>query len=214
LAHLQLPRLHAEIQAVGLDVDGVLRDTAYDAYVALCKTVDELGGVVPSFNDFVHSYETNALAYYARCGVKETEKVHSVYYRHVRSHDNVLPYDDVQGFLEHLGNLHVKIFVVSSHSTEKLHEWFATHGLGESLACIRGSSRNKEFCIHESCEEIGVDPRATCYIGDWGLDMRAARANGILSIGVTRGYGSYTGLMRSGAVHVVDHLSELVPLIV
>jgi phosphoglycolate phosphatase-like HAD superfamily hydrolase len=212
LAHLKLPHPHVEIHAVGLDVDGVLRDTGYDAFVALCKTVEELGGTPPAFSDYVHDYESKALEYYAHCGVKATDQVHSAYLRNLRPHDDVFPYEDVRAFLAHLHSLQLKVFVVSGHSTEKLHEWFAFHGLQENFVCVRGSSRNKEFCIRESCEEIGIDPRTTCYIGDMGLDMRAARANSLVSIGVTRGYESYASLMRSGANHVANDLSELLPL--
>jgi len=213
MAHLQLSRQRVEIHAVGLDVDGVLRDTAYDSFVALCKTIEELGGTAPSFSNFVHDFESNALAYYAHCGVKEMEKIHSVYYRHLHPHDSVLPYDDVLGFLEHLRSLRLKVFVVSGHNTERLQEWFVAQGLRDNLECLRGSSKNKKICIRESCEEIGIDPCNTCYIGDWGLDMRAASANGLIPIGMTRGYESYASLIRSGAIHVVENLNELVPLI-
>lgn len=212
MATLLLPQMQVETLAVGLDVDGVLRDTAYNAYAACCKTVEELGGIPPSFNDFVHGYESDFHAYYRQCGVQDVERVYPVFLRHVGAPDDAAPFPDVNDFLSHLEHLELKVFAVSSHPTEQLHEWFAAHGIDDHMLCIYGGSRDKRACIQNACESVSVDPKSACYVGDWGLDMRAAKAVGLLPIGITRGYSSRAGLTASGAAHVVDHLSELVGL--
>lgn len=209
LAKLLLPQKQHNLLAVGLDVDGVLRDTAYKAFCALCRTVEELGGTVPSFDHFIQGFESDALSYYRQCGVTETEKIKSVYYRHVGNHDETPPFADVHNFLLHLKNVEVKMFVVSSHPTQELRGWFSDHRINDHLLGIYGGSRDKRVCIRNACEQIGVDPQSACYIGDWGLDMRAAKFLGLLPIGITRGYASRLGLVASGAAHVIEHLSEL-----
>ena len=214
MATLRLPYAQVELLAVGLDVDGVLRNTAYSAYIALCKTVEELGGTTPSFDRFVRDYESDFHAYYRQCGVLNLEQVCSVYTRHIgTTEENAFPFADVKSFLTHLECLDIKVFVVSSHPAEKLHDWFTAHNIDDHILRVYGGSRNKRTCIKNACEDIGVDPKSACYVGDWGLDMRAAKAAGLTPIGITRGYTSRAGLMLSGAACVVDHLDELVCLI-
>lgn len=213
MATLLLPARQVRVQAIGLDVDGVLRDTAQDAYIALCKTVEELGGKAPAFNDFVHEYESDAVPYYRRCGVKGgEEEIYSTYMRHICQHETVLPFEDVTTFLSSVRDLGLQVFTVSSHPTHKLYQWFVTHGISEHMSCIYGGSRDKRACLRNACRDIRVASESVCYVGDWGLDMRAAKVAGLLPIGITRGYPSQAGLLASGAIHVVDHLHELTGL--
>lgn len=213
MATLHLSHALVETRAIGLDVDGVLRDTAYVAYQALCKTVDELGGIAPAFDAFVQGYESDYRTYYRSCGVQDVERIYPVYSRYVGAPDSVPPFPDVADFLSHLQDHDVKVFVVSSHPTEQLHSWFAAHGIDDHMLCVFGGSRDKRDCIRGALASVDIPSFAACYVGDWGLDMRAAKAVGLTPIGITRGYPSKTGLLASGAAHVVEHLHELVEMI-
>jgi len=214
VATLALPHRRMELRAIGVDVDGVLRNTGYLAYLAAAKTIAELGGSSPTFADYVHEYESDVLTYYSSRGVKEElEKIDTVFFRHANMHDDTPPFDDVRDFLAHAQSRDVTVFAVSGHPTEQLHEWFVTQGIDDHLFCIFGGSRDKRACITNACKKIGVDHAMTCYVGDWGVDMRAARGVGVVPIGITRGYETRTILESNDAAHVIDHLHELSPLI-
>jgi phosphoglycolate phosphatase-like HAD superfamily hydrolase len=197
-----------EVHAVGLDVDGVLRNTGFPAYEAFCAAVEELNGTVPTFDRFVAEYVSSHLPFYSACGVSDLDLVHPTFQKHWKHHDNVAPFADVPDFLTHLESLDLRVFVVSSHPTEKLHTWLKEHDLHPHIKEIRGGSRDKEVCLRESCTTLGIQTRSMLYFGDWGLDMRAAQTVGGTAVGVTRGYNSRNALVRSGAHHVIDHLSE------
>ncbi len=209
MARFSLNEINIEVHAVGLDVDGVLRDTGYPAYLALCSAVEELEGQVPTFDHFVHGYTSAYYPYYRSQGVVADDAViNAAFIKHWKHHDNIAPFADVPDFLAHLQSLGVDVFVISSHPTEKLQIWFEEHNFHPHIKQVRGGSRDKEVCLRESCTTLGIPTRSMLYFGDWGLDMRAARAIGGTGIGVTRGYDSRHALVRSGAHHVIDHLSE------
>lgn len=57
--------------------------------------------------------------------------------------------------------------------------------------------------------EHALDPHRTAMVGDRGSDILAARANGLVGIGVTFGFGSRLELEAAGAARIVDGLAEL-----
>ena len=207
MATLVLPEAEFSLEAVGLDVDGVLRDTGYHIYEASCKTIAELGGVPPSYEEFITSQGGDLVTYYAYCGVSRSkEEIYAVY-------DKVVPFDDVDDFMTGLVSRGVKLFVVSSHPRENLRLWFLEHKLHDHLLDFQGGSRDKPLHIQEACQRLEVNPARACYVGDWGLDMKAAIAAGALPIGITRFYNTELILLQAGAKCVVRHLSDLAGMI-
>ncbi len=71
----------------------------------------------------------------------------------------------------------------------------------EALAGLRGEEDPEEF--HKGC----------AMVGDRHFDIYGARNNGVTSIGVTYGYGSFEELREAGADYIVDTVSELEHLI-
>jgi phosphoglycolate phosphatase len=61
-------------------------------------------------------------------------------------------------------------------------------------------------------EEQSLKPSRTVMIGDRKHDIRGARANGVLPIGVTWGYGSRDELVDAGAMQLVESWTELAEL--
>jgi phosphoglycolate phosphatase-like HAD superfamily hydrolase len=199
------------LAAIGLDVDGVLRNTAIHAYFASCKVISGNGGTAPALDAFVRDLNLDFLTYYQACGAKlaTIDELLEKFRACVKVHDDEQPFPDVAEFLVTLRHLGVKVFAVSSHPQEKLHGWFKAHGLDDHFVHFSGGSRDKAVCIAKACEELRVNPSAVAYVGDWGLDMRGAAGAGVLPIGITRGYEVRQGLYESGAAHVVDHLLEV-----
>ena len=63
--------------------------------------------------------------------------------------------------------------------------------------------------VHECMDEMGVDSTQTTVIGDAVLDMQMAAASGARALGVSFGVADNTALRNAGAIHIVDHFSDL-----
>jgi phosphoglycolate phosphatase-like HAD superfamily hydrolase len=218
VAILNLPRKKVRIHAVGLDVDGPIRNTGLHAFEAFCKTVEQLGGVRPELHSFVRDYRSGwgKEHYIGQCGILDlpSHEVRDAYRNNLRPrHEHVPPCEDLLQFLGHSKQCGLKLFVVSGDNHERLLAWFDTHNLHVHFHSVQGSSNDKIDALRETCENIGIDPCDAAYVGDWGLDMRAALEVGLVPIGITRGCETRGALLESGAAYVVDTLLELQGLI-
>jgi phosphoglycolate phosphatase-like HAD superfamily hydrolase len=190
-----------------------VRNTGHKCYLADAEALREFGIEPLPFHSYVKEYESDPARYYAKFGIKDHGSVHERFYHHVGETDKEPPFDDVLGFLEHMEKCRVTVFAVSGHPLHKLHSWFAEHKIAQHFKCVYGGSRNKVACLRNACRDVHADPGAVCYVGDWGLDMRAANTAGPIPIGITRGHDSRSALIDSGAWHVVEHLHEFGGLI-
>ena len=62
-------------------------------------------------------------------------------------------------------------------------------------------------------EQIGIAPTNIVYVGDSSVDMRTARASGMKAVGVSWGFRSVEELRATGALAIIDHPSDLLPLL-
>jgi len=209
---LFLPEGPVEICAVGLDIDGVQRDTAYLAYRTLAQTIVTLGGTPPSYVQWVRQYSHDFLGFYRSCGVSHTVERITEVYRGILQYaeDATAPFDDVASFLAYIDTCGLPAFVVSGVRIQLQFEWFVKHGIHEYFAHVVSSfGRPKVRLLEDACLALAIPFRAACYVGDLACDMQDARAAGLIPIGMTRGYDTRDVLTEAGAALVVDHLEEL-----
>lgn len=83
---------------------------------------------------------------------------------------------------------------------------FLTRTYGPDLA---GALDDKADLIRHILARENLDPGTTVMIGDRMFDCRAARANGLNSIGVLWGYGSREELLEAGADRLVARPDEI-----
>jgi HAD superfamily hydrolase (TIGR01549 family) len=212
MARLYLPERDIPLKACGLDVDGVLRDTGMHIYEATCRTIVDLGGTAPSYIDYLLAQDAHEeYLLVERCGVVAShEEIDEAYLQRVPSHDDEPPFEDVHSFLAELAARNLKLFVVSRHENDLLTDWFRNHRLDHHIERLQGSSRDKSGHIREICAHLGVSPEETCYVGDMGGDMKAAKAAGTVPIGITRAYETREILRSAGAEEIIEHLPELI----
>jgi phosphoglycolate phosphatase len=84
----------------------------------------------------------------------------------------------------------------------------AVHG-----ATPDGSLDDKALLVARLLEAERLDPAASVMVGDREHDIRAARGNGVRSVGVTYGYGSRAELEVAGADFFCDTPTEIVALV-
>jgi phosphoglycolate phosphatase-like HAD superfamily hydrolase len=214
MATINLLGRKVPITVFGFDVDGVLRDTGYQAFINCQLAVAELGGIPPEFDDFVHDWGGLLIEYYRKCGVTASDdEIRKVNLARIAEHDLVAPFEDVAETLEHLKLSGLRMFALSGHETDKLQAWFTMHELHPRFSHIRGDGREKINHLIDLCKQMDVDPSGVCYVGDWGQDMRAAKEVGLIPIGLMRSHSTKDTLLRNGASLVIDHLSELTMLV-
>jgi phosphoglycolate phosphatase len=76
---------------------------------------------------------------------------------------------------------------------------------------LDGRFDDKAELMRHLLDAEGLDPAACVMIGDRAQDMRAARANGVDTLGVLWGYGSRAELIEAGASRIVERVHELAP---
>ena len=67
--------------------------------------------------------------------------------------------------------------------------------------------------LRYAAQLLGVDPVDCVYVGDAAVDVLAARAAGMASVGVTWGAGLRDDLLAAAPDHVVDSVAELAALL-
>ena len=71
---------------------------------------------------------------------------------------------------------------------------------------------SKTALLGRLLEEQSLDPATTCMVGDRNFDIEAARANGVISIAVTYGYGTSEELESARPDHTCGAVADLLPM--
>ncbi|MSR70990.1 HAD family hydrolase [Candidatus Kaiserbacteria bacterium] len=202
------------ISAVGLDADGVIRDTGYVAYITVCKIIEHFGGKAPPYADFILK-EFDHPTYCRRHGAHmDMDQFRKMYYEVHPPDLEGLPFSDVVGFCKSVALMGLDLFVVSSCREDWLLPWFERHSMGAHFAYIVPQARPKDAHLVDVCRQLGVEPEVMMYVGDMGHDMHAATTAGAIPVGITRGHHEENASLRSvGAKLVVQSLEHLSVLI-
>ena len=67
--------------------------------------------------------------------------------------------------------------------------------------------------VREIVTCLQIPSAACCYLGDTGVDMQTARQADMLAVGATWGFRDAAELTQAGAQYLIDHPSELLPLL-
>ena len=76
-----------------------------------------------------------------------------------------------------------------------------------------GSLDNKSELLRELLVSRSLKPQETIMVGDRKHDVIAAKSNGLISIGVTYGYGSASELTEAGVNYLCHSPTEVVSVI-
>jgi phosphoglycolate phosphatase len=92
------------------------------------------------------------------------------------------------------------------------------HGIAQRLDGIFGPDfdghlDDKAHLVARAVERTATAATAVLLVGDRGIDMRAARENGLSGVGVAWGYGSRDELEEAGASWVCEGLGDLSALL-
>lgn len=86
-------------------------------------------------------------------------------------------------------------------------------GLRDRFATVAGPELHapepKRTTLGRTLDELGVPPGDAVMVGDRRFDIEAARAHGVVSVGVTWGHGTTEELRAAGADRIVDAPAQL-----
>jgi phosphoglycolate phosphatase len=114
------------------------------------------------------------------------------------------PYPGVRELLSALASRGVPFAVLSNKPDELAKKVVAGLFPFYSFALVRGESpdfprKPDQASALDACARLGVEPGATLYLGDSGVDMRTAKAAGFLALGALWGFRSEAELREAGA---------------
>lgn len=97
-------------------------------------------------------------------------------------------YPEVPEVISALRNSSKKLVVISSHPSNNLIDEAREYGIVDLFDDIVGSVVNKAEAIRRTVTSWDIPKKMTVYIGDMVSDIIAAKAAGVNSIALTRGY--------------------------
>jgi 2-phosphoglycolate phosphatase len=209
------------VRAVLFDIDGTLLDTrdawvaAFDAGLAAIRKKSILGSEAAQWIG-----TPIEVIYAERCGlagdelakaVREFQKVEAESVR-----EGMRAYPGIREAIAALGAW--KLAAVTNKRHDTAVEALRVTGLLPYFALVLGGDsvpRKKPAPdpVLRAAESLGVEPTECVVVGDTENDVRAAKAAGARSIGVTWGYGSRDRLEAAGVVYLIETPDALPPLL-
>lgn len=196
------------------DLDGTLTDpgegiTACFRYALerlgrACPPAEELARYIgppirPAFGEMLQSEDARL--------VEEAVAAYRERFATVGLYENRV-YDGVPEMLAGLRSAGFLLFVATSKPQPYAEEVLRHFSLDSYFEDVQGNELggrldDKAELVRELLTRRGLRAEQSSMVGDRRHDVRAARANGLRSVGVTYGYGGEEELRNAGADHVV-----------
>jgi phosphoglycolate phosphatase len=208
------------IKNVLFDLDGTLTDPGEGITRSLQFALGELGLACPApaeLHIHIGPPVRDALAIILKTTdqtlVEEALRLYRVRFSETGIYENVV-FDGVPEMLAALCASSRRLFVATSKPlvfTEKIMKHFRLSDYFEGIygSELNGKLDNKVELICHILKNAGLRPDETLMVGDRMYDIRGARENGCMSLGVTYGYGSEEELRSAGADLICESPREI-----
>ena len=210
-----------DIQAVIFDADGTILDTRELIFQAYEHVLSQHGYDVPSREIIFDEVRGNAadVTYRKRAvhhDPDELVKIHRLFQaEHVDLWSAYEGLHDLLGAVKHAG---MKMGICTSRgaAVEQMLEDAHVKEFFDSIVhadMVQNHKPHPEPLLRVLAE-LGVAANNAVMIGDTDADIGAGKAASVaFTIGITHGVGSRELLEETGADYIVDHLSEILPLV-
>lgn len=210
------------VENILFDLDGTLVDSSGAIRASLAHALERIGGRFPEdlpvtgmiglpLLDILRQHfgvvgepAEQAIAYYR-----------SHYDRHARA--ATIVYEHIDTVLSHLHGAGLRLYVATVKPAPIARKVLREMGLSNCFDGVAGSSmdhrlRDKAGIIRALVREHGLAPQRSAMVGDRAQDVAGARANGLLAVGVTWGFGSAGELAAAQPDHLLQRPAEITPL--
>ncbi|MGH7985278.1 MAG: HAD hydrolase-like protein [Candidatus Binataceae bacterium] len=145
----------------------------------------------------------------------EVERAVQLYIDHYAGHGALecKPYEGVRAMLARMSQL-ARLFVVTSKNTAVAEQILTALGLRGYFVKVIGLECDARFKVKADAVRFIIDSERmirseTAMVGDREHDVIAGRTNGIVTIGMTYGYGTCAELIAAGADELCDCPAEV-----
>jgi phosphoglycolate phosphatase len=212
-------RRSEENHAVLIDLDGTLLDTFEGITKSVIFTLEKIGMTAPAPEDLTWIIGPPLEASFAKLigsiDPKQIDLCMNHYrerYEKIGIYESVV-YPGIQHALEELSQV-CDLYLATAKPHQYGREALRHHGLLEYFREVHGSEfdgarAEKSELIAYILERERIQPSNAIMIGDRKYDILGAKANGVLGIGVTWGYGTSEELIEAGARLLAGKADEL-----
>ncbi len=208
------------------DMDGTLIQSEFGVLNSVRYTLSEMGideqdearlrsfiGP-PLIDSFRENYDLSE---------EEAFKAVTIYREHYRTVElyNSPLYDGVKETARGLKDKGIVLYIVTAKPLEFARKIAEHFGLMEIFSDVIGPdlsirSYTKTELIREAMNRSAsgeADLKEFLMVGDRRFDIESANENGIDSVGVLYGYGSYAELKEAGATYIIEKIEELICIV-
>ncbi len=198
-------------KAVAFDYNGTLVDDWKLMFeVILCHIAAGLG-VPPTVVEYLRTFEPPYVEYIRKCGSMIPESRNWSIWDELSTEFQIEPHQGAEELLRFLTWHGIPCYVITANQRVRVNEGLIQHGLKRYFRALISDDERKEAGIRKVLEEHKLHPSEMIYIGDMRVDMQAAKATGVVGVGI----GSVKGhesehceiLREAGATHAFRSMS-------
>jgi phosphoglycolate phosphatase len=211
-----------KVRLLVFDLDGTLVDSKLDLALSVNAMRQEMG-LPPLSLELIASYVGHGVGLLVRRSLgthatdENVEKGLAFFLDYYRQHmlDNTAPYPGVSEALETLAGY--KMAVLTNKPVNFSREMISRLGYENYFSYVYGGNsfpqkKPDPVGLHKLMADLSVSPQETAMVGDSDTDILTGRNAGVLTCGVTYGFGAHT-LQKVSPDLIIDDMRELPPLL-
>ncbi len=211
-------KMHTE--AVIFDADGTLLDSRELVFQAYEHLLAQHGYRPPDRNELAKSMGKTTNEVYSMFAPEHDDETLTSLHREFQKQQLDLfdAYEGLHDLLDALKDGGLQMGICTSRGSNvipllekaRIQEYFGAIVHAEMVSKHKPDPEG----LFKACEGLNVSPSAVVMVGDTDADIEAGKAAGVaFTIGITHGFGTREHLREAGADYIVDHLSDIVPIV-
>ena len=219
-----MKQIPGPFKSILFDMDGTLIDPSEGIFDSIRNALQQLDVPQPPDEDFPSFVGPPLRKIFSRLlKTNEVEVLENAValYRQRYSNSGLFQcvvYGGIFEMLENLAEGGYDLYVATIKPGLYAHKILAHTGLARHFNAIHGSALDgsmddKDRLVKGLLDEHGLNSAQGIMVGDRYMDVDAAKANGLVSIGASYGFGTRKELLDAGADHIAGSPEEIVKII-
>ncbi len=215
-----------DIKAIIFDLDGTLLNTIDDLADSMNQVLKESGFPVHDVDEYLYFVGNGARILVERALPEDQRDSSSIDKYLIRYRENyrnnwnnkTLPYAGIDIMLAKLKPLGLTLAILSNkphNDVLKCTSYYFDETIFSSIAGQKDSVPHKPAPDGALiiAKELRLQPENCLFVGDSSVDMKTAKAAGMIAVGVSWGFRIREELLENGADYIIDSPEELLGLV-